>query len=104
MAEVYVAAQQPNGGDYRTFEILGTNGSATVRPFSPYRLMVDLQEAAGPYRAGRQTIEMTATPGPPFAGDFAELARVIRDGEQPSHSAEHDLITHEAFLKACKVI
>ena len=104
MAEVYIAAQQPNGGDYRTFEILGTNGTATVRPFAPHRLMVDLKDAAGPYKAGFQTIEMTPPPGPPFAGDFAELARVIREGEQPSHSAEHDLITHEAFLKACKVI
>ena len=104
VAEVYVAAQQPNGGDYRTFEILGTNGTATVRPFSPYRLMVDFEDAAGPYKAGFQTIEMTQPPGPPFVGDFSELVRVIREGEQPSHSAEHDLITHEAFLKACQVI
>lgn len=104
MAEVYVAAQQPNGGNYRTFEILGTNGTATVRPFSPYRLLVDMKAAAGPYKVGFQKIDMTRPPGPPFVGDFAELARVIRDGEKPSYSAEHDLITHEALLKACRVI
>ena len=104
MAEVYVAAQQPNGGNYRTFEILGTNGTATVRPFSPYRLMVDLEEPAGPYRAGFQKIEMPRPQGPPFVGDFSELSRVIRQGDRPTYSIEHDLITHEALLKACNVI
>ena len=104
MAEVYVAAQQPNGGNYRTFEILGTNGTATVRPFSPYRLMVDLEVPAGPYRAGFQKIEMPRPQGPPFVGDFAELSRVIRQGDRPAYSVEHDLITHEALLKACNVI
>ena len=104
LAEVYVAAQQPNGGSYRTFEILGTKGTATVRPFSPYRLMVDLKDAEGPYQAGFQKIELPRPPGPPFVGDFRELAKVIRKGAKPAYSAEHDLITHEALLKACRVI
>ena len=104
MAEVYVAAQQPSGGNYRTFEILGTKGTATVRPFSPYRLMVDLKEAAGPYKAGYQKIEYPRSVGPPFFGDFQELAAVIRGRAKPTYSVEHDLITHEALLKACKLI
>ena len=104
MAEVYIAAQQPNGGNYRTFEILGTNGTATVSPFSPYRLMVDLGRPAGPYKAGFQKIETPRGDEPPFAGDFAELARVIREGAEPSYSVEHDLVTHEALLRVCKVI
>ena len=104
MAEVYIAAQQPHGGDYRTFEVLGANGTATARPFSPRRLLVDLKQPAGPYKTGLQKIEMAAPPGPPFVGDFAELARVIRQGEKPSHSAEHDLTTHEVLLKTCRVI
>jgi predicted dehydrogenase len=104
MAEVYVAAQQPNGGSYRTFEILGTKGTATVRPFSPYRLMVDLEEAVGPYQGGFEKIEFPRKPTPPFEGDFAELGAVIRGGAKPTYSAEHDLVTHEALLKACKVI
>ena len=104
MAEVYVAAQQPNGGDYRTFEILGTMGTATVRPFSPYRLMVDLKAAAGPYKAGHQKIEYPRSVGPPFFGDFHELAAVIRGQAKPTYSVEHDLNTHEALLKACRLI
>ena len=104
MAEVYIAAQQPNGGSYRTFEILGTNGTASVRPFSPYRLIVDLGKQAGPYRAGFQKIEMPHGDEPPFAGDFAEMAAVIRDGAEPSYSVEHDLVVQEALLRVCKVI
>ena len=104
MAEVYIAAQQPNGGNYRTFEILGTNGTATVRPFSPYRLMVDLGKPAGPYKAEFQKIEMPRGDGPPFEGDFDEMARVIREGAEPSYSVEHDLAVHETLLRVCKVI
>ena len=104
MAEVYISAQQPNGGNYRTFEILGTKGTATVRPFSPYRLMVDLKEAAGPYKAGYQKIEYPRSVGPPYFGDFHELAGVIQGRANPTYSVEHDLATHEALLMACRVI
>ena len=104
LAEVYVAAQQPNGGNYRTFEILGTKGTATVRPFSPYRLHVDLKEPAGPYKAGAQKVEFPPPQGPPYQGDFGELADVIRHRKTPRFSAQHDLDTHHTVLKACKVI
>lgn len=104
MAEIYVAAFQPHGDHYRCLEILGSNGKAMVQPFSPLRLMVDLKQAAGPYKAGQQILEPSAPPGPPFAPDFAEMARIIRDRAQPSYSPEHDLITQQALLEACHVI
>ena len=53
LAEIRVSAFQPHGDQYREIEILGTNGKAVVQPFSPLRLMVDLGEPAGPYKAGR---------------------------------------------------
>jgi hypothetical protein len=31
------------------------------------------------------------------------MAKVIRGGAAPSYSPEHDLIAHEALLKACQV-
>jgi len=104
MAEIYVAAFQPHGGNYRLMEILGTNGKAVAQPFSPLRLMVDLKSAAGPYKAGEQLLDMTAPPGPDFAPDFAEMARIIRDSARPTYSPEHDLIVQETFLEACGVI
>ena len=103
MAEIYIAAFQPHGDHYRCMEILGSNGKATVQPFSPLRLTVDLKEAAGPYKAGEQTLQPADPPGPAFAPDFAEMAKIIRDGAQPTYSPEHDLITQQALLEACGV-
>lgn len=52
LGEISIAAMHPHGNSYRTLEITGTNGSATVRPFSPYKLITHLGEAAGPYPSG----------------------------------------------------
>ena len=105
LAEIRVSAFQPHGDQYREIEILGTNGRAVVQPFSPAaRLTLDLGEPAGPYKAGVQTVEPPPAAGPSYAPDFLEMARVIREGEKPSHSPEHDLNTHEALLQACHVV
>ena len=104
VAEIYVAAFQPRGDHYRTLEILGSNGRATVQPFSTLRLSLDLKDAAGPYRAGEQTLQPPAPPGPGFAPDFVEMASIIREGAKPSYSPEHDLIAQQVLLKACGVI
>ncbi|HUS08349.1 MAG TPA: Gfo/Idh/MocA family oxidoreductase [Bryobacteraceae bacterium] len=104
MAEISVAAFQPNGGQYRRLEIAGSNGVALVQPFAPLRLMVDLKEAAGPYKSGGQTLQPAAPPGPAYAPDFQEMARIIRKGEMPSYSPQHDLITQETLLLACNML
>ena len=104
MAEIAVAAFQPRGNRYRTVQILGSNGRALMQPFSPFRLTVDLKDAAGPYKAGEQTLQPAATPGPGFAPDFIEMASIIRDGAKPSYSPEHDLNVQQALLEACHVI
>jgi predicted dehydrogenase len=104
LAEVRVSAFLPHGQQYREIEILGTNGKAVVKPFEPVRLTVDLGDPAGPYKAGVQTIEPPPARGPSYAPDFLEMVSVIRNGAVPSYSIEHDIITHEALLKACHVI
>ena len=102
LAEIYVAAHQPNGSSYRTFEVLGTNGTATVRPFSPQRLELDLLETAGPYKADRQQVELPADSG--YRPSFLEMARIIREGAAPLYSSEHDLTAQEALLTACQML
>jgi hypothetical protein len=103
MAEIYVAAFQPSGNQYRCLEILvGTNGRTIVQSFDPPRLLLDLERPAGIYRSGRQAIELAAR-GPQCSPDFAEMARIIRDNEPPSYSAEHDLITRQTLLRACGI-
>lgn len=101
IAEIYVGATNPFGGEYRTLEITGTNGMVTVRPFSPFRMVSHLKEAAGPYPAGVKRHEFAADAGPAFASDFLEMARVIREGAKPTYSADHDLMTQEVLLRAC---
>jgi hypothetical protein len=44
--------------------------------------MVDLKEAAGPYKAGEQLIPLAESPGPTYAPDFREMAHIIRNGEK----------------------
>ncbi len=104
LAEIRVSAFQAHGDRYREIEILGTAGKASVQPFSPPRLMIDLEKPAGPYKAGAQQIELAPAPGPSFAPDFWEMAKVIRGHAPPSYSPAHDLMTHEALLRACHVI
>lgn len=104
IAEIYVAAFQPHGERYRVLEISGTNGKAMVQPFSGSRLIMDLKESAGLYKAGVQTLQPPEPPGPAFAPDFVEMAKIIRAGAKPSYSAEHDLAVQETLLRACGVV
>jgi predicted dehydrogenase len=101
IAEISVAAMHPHGNSYRTVEITGTNGSATVRPFSPYRVITDLRDAAGPYPAGLKQTDFPPDRLPGFSPDFLEMAGVIREGASPSYSWQHDLMTQQVLLKAC---
>ena len=58
LAEISMAGFHPHGALYRYLEILGTNGSARMQPYTfPSQLMVDLAKPAGPYKAGEQKIE-----------------------------------------------
>jgi predicted dehydrogenase len=101
MAEIYVAAHQPNGNRNRTLEILGTNGSMTVRPFSPVRLHTDLKQAVGSYPAGPRTFEFASGPLPAYGEDFLEMARVMRQGAKPGFGIDHDLTVQAVLLEAC---
>lgn len=101
IAEIYMASFQPHGNRYRSLEICGANGKATVQPFAPLRLAIDLKDPAGPYKAGEQILEPPEPPGPVYGPDFTEMGHIIRDGMKPSYSPEHDLIVQETLLEVC---
>ena len=103
IAEIYLASFQPHGGLYRCLEVSGTNGKATVQPYAPLRLAIDLKEAAGPYQAGAQTLQPAEPAGPTYGPDFIEMARIIREGMTPTYSPEHDLIVQETLLQVCSM-
>ena len=87
IAEIYVAALQPHGNEYRTLEILGTKGTIAVRPFTHSKLYIDLETAAGPYKAGAQIVTAPEEVVPAFSPDFQQLANVIRHGRRPTFSS-----------------
>jgi predicted dehydrogenase len=105
IAEISLAGFHPHGNPYRFLEVVGTNGVARMQPYTfPSKLMVDLAAAAGPYKAGAQTLEIASPPGPGYAPDFREMAAIIREGAKPSYSAGHDLIAQETLLRACGML
>lgn len=105
MAEVSLAGFHPRGAGHRFVEVCGVNGSARLQPYTfPSRLTVDLAEAAGPYRAGSQVIDIVAPPGLTYTPDFREMASIIRNGSAPSYSVKHDLDTHETLLRVCGML
>ena len=105
LAEIALAGFHPGGARHRFVEVSGFNGSARLQPYTfPSRLTVDLAEPAGPYKAGLQTIDVAAPPGPGYTPDFREMAAVIRCGSRPTYSVEHDLNTHETLLRVCGML
>jgi len=89
---------QPNATPHRRFEILGTNGTAVVGPIEPPKLAIDLAKAAGPYRAGAQSVAMP--PYRRYVDDFAELARAVRQGIPLAIPPEQDLLVQETLIRA----
>ena len=92
------AALAANGSKYRSFELHGTLGVATLRPIEPPRLVFDLVRPAGPYPEGLH--EVALPPYERYVGDMAALAAAVR-GEKPLHvSFQEDLIVQEAVIQA----
>lgn len=82
----------------RSFEVLGSNGTATLRPIEPAALEIELAKAAGPYRAGAQSVPLR--PYQRYVDDFTELAAAVR-GERPlSVTLEEEWLVQEVLLRA----
>jgi len=92
------SALQPTGIPERSFEALGSKGSAILRPIEPPGLQMEFVTAAGPYKKGIQTISL---PGyKRFETDFVELAAAVR-GERPLPvTFEQEVEVQETLLRA----
>ena len=87
-----------NGSGYRSFEVHGTNGVATVRPIEAPQLSFNLVEAAGPYPKGLHKVELP--PYQRYVDDMAALAAAVR-GEKPLHvTFDEDIVVQEAVIAA----
>ena len=92
---------QPQAGRHRSFEILGSRGTAVVNPIEPPALVIDLARAAGPYQAGLNTVAMPKYER--YVPEFTDLAARIRDGQSLDVSPEEDVLVQETLLRACAV-
>ncbi|MCC6234726.1 MAG: Gfo/Idh/MocA family oxidoreductase [Verrucomicrobiales bacterium] len=95
------ATLQPNASAHRAFEILGTRGTAVLRPLEPPTLTLDLADAAGPYAKGRQEVPMPAYRR--YEGEFAELAHALTTQTPLPISLEQERDVQETLLRACGV-
>ena len=92
------ASLAANGSRYRSFEVHGTNGVATLRPIEDPQLSFNLVEAAGPYPQGPHKVKLP--PYERYVDDMAALAAAVR-GEQPIHvSFDEDIVVQEAVIAA----
>jgi predicted dehydrogenase len=99
MAIVTSAPMQPNAGPRRFLEILGRNGTALVQPLEQPALTIDLEKAAGPYKQGKQEVELPKFER--YVDEFAALAEAIRGGKQLSVPLDQELVIQETVLRAC---
>jgi predicted dehydrogenase len=98
MAIIHGATMQPGSGGHRMFEVQGTNGTATVRPIEPPGVTIELANAAGPYKKGKQQLPMPEYKR--YADDLVELAAAVRGQKKLSVSLDDELLVQETLLRA----
>jgi len=98
LGTIQTASMQPGASRQRSFEIFGSNGSAVVRPIEPATLEIDLAKAAGPYRAGAQTVELPVYRR--YVADLVELAEAIRGSRPIPVRLEDELAVQQTLLAA----
>jgi len=98
-ATIRSAVMEVDGVRRRQFVVCGDKGTVDIRPLEPPRLQLALSAAQGPYKKGYQQVELPPMPGR-YDDQLIEFARVIRGEIQSDYSPSHDLIVHEAVLRA----
>ncbi len=97
-AVLFNTALQAGATPQRSFEVLGTNGTATLTPIEPGKLMLDLATAAGPYKKGPQEVPLAAYQR--YVDDFVELAATVRGEKFLTVSLDEELHVAETILRA----
>ena len=88
---------EPASSRYRDFEMHGTNGHAVIRPVEQPSLTIELEKAAGPYKAGAQKLDFP--PYKRYVDDMIELAAAVRGERKLRTTYDEDLLVQEALLR-----
>ncbi len=95
-------ALQPTGTPQRSFEVLGTNGTAVLQPIEPPALTMDLAKPAGPYQKGSQKVPMPTYRR--YEGDFTELTAAVRGEQVLSVTLDVELLVQETLLRVSDML
>ncbi|MSU48670.1 MAG: Gfo/Idh/MocA family oxidoreductase [Opitutus sp.] len=101
-AVIFNTALQAGVTPQRSFEVLGTKGSATLTPIEPGKLTLELTAAAGPYRKGAQDVPLPAYKR--YEDDLIELAAAVRGEKKLSVSLDEELLVAETVLRASGMV
>ncbi len=93
----------PFGGPRRRFNVTGTEGTFEIVPLESGKVNLSLTKARGSYKKGTQSFQLDV-PKDRYAGEFTDLAKVVRGEKKLAWDAAHDIAVHETVLRASGVI
>lgn len=92
----------PFGGPRRRFNVTGTEGTFEILPLESGKVNLSITKARGAYKKGTQSFQLEV-PKDRYAGEFTDLARVVRGEKKLAWDAAHDIAVHETVLRAAGV-
>lgn len=92
----------PFGGPRRRFNVTGTEGTFEILPLESGRVNLSLTKTRGAYKKGAQSFQLDV-PKDRYAGEFTDLAKVVRGEKKLAWDAVHDIAVHETVLRAAGV-
>lgn len=98
-AVVRVNHADPFGGPRRRFNVTGTEGTFEILPMESGKVTLSLTKARGSYKKGAQSLQLEV-PKDRYAGEFTDLAKVVRGEKKLAWDAAHDISVHETVLRA----
>lgn len=92
----------PFGGSRRRFNVTGTEGTFEIVPLESGKVNLSITKARGAYKKGAQSFQLVV-PKDRYAGEFTDLAKVVRGEKKLAWDAAHDIAVHETVLRAAGV-
>jgi predicted dehydrogenase len=92
----------PFGGSRRRFNVAGTEGTFEILPLESGKVNLSITKARGAYKKGTQSFQLEV-PKDRYAGEFTDLAKVVRGEKKLAWDAAHDIAVHETVLRAAGV-
>ena len=92
----------PFGGPRRRFNVTGTEGTFEIVPMESGKVNLSITKARGAYKKGAQSFQLEV-PKDRYAGEFTDLAKIVRGEKKLAWDAAHDIAVHETTLRAAGV-